>query len=149
VNYAAAISLRQQAVCRYALPEGLPRGLEPGGPAPVWSCQRSITGSVSAEGLVEVNGHVEGDVHCTSLFISPKAAINGGVEAERVVVNGRRPELTPPGGGFFVRGRTIERAVTSAYQGNRPMADQAPPRGHIQMLKVEIGKVVALFATQV
>ena len=48
-----------------------------------------ITGSVSAEGLVEVNGHVEGDVHCTSLFISPKAAINGGVEAERVVVNGR------------------------------------------------------------
>ena len=48
-----------------------------------------ITGSVSAEGLVEVNGHVEGDVHCTSLFISPKGAINGGVEAERVVVNGR------------------------------------------------------------
>ena len=31
MNYAAAISLRQQAVCRYALPEGLPRGLEPGG----------------------------------------------------------------------------------------------------------------------
>lgn len=48
-----------------------------------------ITGSVSAEGLVEVNGHIEGDVHCTSLFVSPKAAINGGVEADRVVVNGR------------------------------------------------------------
>jgi cytoskeletal protein CcmA (bactofilin family) len=48
-----------------------------------------ITGSVSAEGLVEVNGHIEGDVHCTSLFISPKASINGGVEADRVVVNGR------------------------------------------------------------
>ena len=31
MNYVAAISLRQQAVCRYALPEGLPRGLEPGG----------------------------------------------------------------------------------------------------------------------
>ena len=31
MNYAAAISLRQQAVCRYALPEDLPRGLEPGG----------------------------------------------------------------------------------------------------------------------
>jgi cytoskeletal protein CcmA (bactofilin family) len=48
-----------------------------------------IRGSVSAEGLVEVNGHIEGDVHCTSLFVSPKAAINGGVEADRVVVNGR------------------------------------------------------------
>jgi cytoskeletal protein CcmA (bactofilin family) len=48
-----------------------------------------ITGSVSAEGLIEVNGHIDGDVHCTSLFVSPKAVINGGVEADRVVVNGR------------------------------------------------------------
>ena len=48
-----------------------------------------ITGSVSADGLVEVNGHIDGDVHCTSLFVSPKAVINGGVEADRVVVNGR------------------------------------------------------------
>jgi cytoskeletal protein CcmA (bactofilin family) len=48
-----------------------------------------IRGSVSAQGFVEVNGQIEGDVHCTSLFISPRAAINGGVEADRVVVNGR------------------------------------------------------------
>ena len=48
-----------------------------------------IKGSVSADGLVEVNGNIEGDVHCTSLFVSPKAVINGGVEADRVVVNGR------------------------------------------------------------
>jgi cytoskeletal protein CcmA (bactofilin family) len=48
-----------------------------------------IKGSVSAQGLVEINGQIEGDVHCTSLFISPKAAIKGGVEADRVVVNGR------------------------------------------------------------
>jgi cytoskeletal protein CcmA (bactofilin family) len=48
-----------------------------------------IRGSVSADGLVEVNGNIEGDVHCTSLFVSPKAVINGGVEADRVVVNGR------------------------------------------------------------
>jgi cytoskeletal protein CcmA (bactofilin family) len=48
-----------------------------------------IIGSVSAEGLVEVNGYVEGDLHCTSLVVSPKALIHGGVEAERVVVNGR------------------------------------------------------------
>jgi len=48
-----------------------------------------IVGSVTAEGLVEVNGHIEGDLHCTSLVVSPKASISGGVEADRVVVNGR------------------------------------------------------------
>ena len=48
-----------------------------------------IVGSVTAEGLVEVNGHIEGDLHCTSLVISPQASIAGGVEADRVVVNGR------------------------------------------------------------
>jgi cytoskeletal protein CcmA (bactofilin family) len=48
-----------------------------------------IKGSVSAQGLVEVNGQIEGDVHCTSLFVSPQAAINGGVEADHIVVNGR------------------------------------------------------------
>lgn len=48
-----------------------------------------IVGSVTAEGLVEVNGHIEGDLHCTSLVVSPKASINGGVEADKVVVNGR------------------------------------------------------------
>ena len=48
-----------------------------------------IVGSVTAEGLVEVNGHIEGDLHCTSLVISPKASIVGGVEADRIVVNGR------------------------------------------------------------
>jgi cytoskeletal protein CcmA (bactofilin family) len=48
-----------------------------------------IVGSVTAEGLVEVNGQIEGDLHCTSLVVSPKAWIKGGVRAERVVVNGR------------------------------------------------------------
>jgi cytoskeletal protein CcmA (bactofilin family) len=48
-----------------------------------------IVGSVTAEGLVEVNGHIEGDLHCTSLSVWPKASISGGVEADRVVVNGR------------------------------------------------------------
>jgi cytoskeletal protein CcmA (bactofilin family) len=48
-----------------------------------------IVGSVTAEGLVEVNGHIEGDLHCTSLVVSPKASIAGGVEADQIIVNGR------------------------------------------------------------
>jgi cytoskeletal protein CcmA (bactofilin family) len=48
-----------------------------------------IVGNVTAEGLVEVNGQIEGDVHCTSLIVSPKAQIVGSITAEHVVVNGR------------------------------------------------------------
>jgi cytoskeletal protein CcmA (bactofilin family) len=48
-----------------------------------------ITGSVTAEGLVEVNGQIDGDLSCTSLFVSPKASITGGVQANRVVVDGK------------------------------------------------------------
>jgi cytoskeletal protein CcmA (bactofilin family) len=48
-----------------------------------------IVGNVSADGLVEVNGQIEGDVRCTSLVISSNAQIVGSVTAERVVVNGR------------------------------------------------------------
>jgi cytoskeletal protein CcmA (bactofilin family) len=48
-----------------------------------------IVGSVTAEGLVEVNGQIEGDLHCTSLVVSPKASIWGGIQAEKIVVNGR------------------------------------------------------------
>ena len=35
-----------------------------------------IVGSVTAEGLVEVNGQIEGDLYCTSLVVSPKASIS-------------------------------------------------------------------------
>ena len=47
-----------------------------------------IVGNVTAEGLLEVDGQIEGDVHCTSLIVSPKAQIVGRITAERVVVNG-------------------------------------------------------------
>jgi cytoskeletal protein CcmA (bactofilin family) len=48
-----------------------------------------IIGTVTAEGLVEVNGHIEGDLHCSSLVVSPKASLIGGIEADKVVVDGR------------------------------------------------------------
>src|SRR3974390_3125228 len=47
-----------------------------------------IVGSVTAEGLVEVNGQIDGELHCTSLIIAPGAQVNGTVAAERVVVDG-------------------------------------------------------------
>jgi cytoskeletal protein CcmA (bactofilin family) len=48
-----------------------------------------IVGDVTAEGLIEVNGQIEGNLRCTSLIISPSAHILGSISAERVVVNGR------------------------------------------------------------
>ena len=48
-----------------------------------------ILGHVTADGLVEVNGQIEGDLHCTSLIVSPKAQVVGSITAEQVVVNGR------------------------------------------------------------
>ena len=36
-----------------------------------------IVGRVTAEGLVEVNGQIEGELHCTSLLISHKGYIKG------------------------------------------------------------------------
>ena len=48
-----------------------------------------IVGSVTAEGLVEVNGQIDGELHCTSLVIARGAHVNGIVVAERVVVVGK------------------------------------------------------------
>jgi cytoskeletal protein CcmA (bactofilin family) len=48
-----------------------------------------IVGSVTAEGLVEVSGQIDGELHCTSLVIARGAHVNGIVAAERVVVDGK------------------------------------------------------------
>src|SRR6476620_5892008 len=49
----------------------------------------TIVGSVTAEGLVEVNRQIDGELHCTSLVIARGADVNGIVVAERVVVDGK------------------------------------------------------------
>ena len=61
-----------------------------------------IVGSVTAEGLVEVNGQIEGEIHCTSLVIARGAHINGTVAAERVVVDGK-VEGPIQGGDVFLK----------------------------------------------
>src|SRR4029450_5776686 len=48
-----------------------------------------IVGSVSADGAVQVNGQIDGDLNCTSITVSPKALITGAVKARNVVINGK------------------------------------------------------------
>jgi cytoskeletal protein CcmA (bactofilin family) len=43
-----------------------------------------ILGNVTTEGLIEINGQIEGDLHCTSLIVSPKGRIVGSITAEQV-----------------------------------------------------------------
>jgi cytoskeletal protein CcmA (bactofilin family) len=48
-----------------------------------------IVGSVTAEGLVEVHGQIEGELHGTSLVIAKGAHVAGTVNAQRIVVDGQ------------------------------------------------------------
>ena len=54
-----------------------------------------IVGSVTAEGLIEVNGQIEGEIHCTSLVVSRGAHVSGTIAAERVV-SGRHRRRSDP-----------------------------------------------------
>ena len=47
-----------------------------------------IEGNVSAEGLVEVHGEIQGELNCTALHVSEKGRITGTITSENVVVNG-------------------------------------------------------------
>ena len=48
-----------------------------------------IVGSVTADGLVWVDGQIDGQLHCTFLVIDRGAHISGTVAAERIVVDGK------------------------------------------------------------
>ena len=47
-----------------------------------------IVGSVTAEGLVEVHGKIEGELHGTSLVVAKGAHVAGAITAQRIVVDG-------------------------------------------------------------
>ncbi|MFY9639859.1 MAG: polymer-forming cytoskeletal protein [Rhodomicrobium sp.] len=49
----------------------------------------TVTGNVLSRGEVQVDGNIQGDVHCSSLIVGEKAQITGGIVAEDVVVRGR------------------------------------------------------------
>jgi len=48
-----------------------------------------VVGNIEAEGSVELNGQIEGELHCTVLFISHTAEVTGTVDADRVIVDGK------------------------------------------------------------
>src|SRR4029078_5460099 len=49
----------------------------------------TITGNVPSKGEIQVDGEIQGDIHCNSLLLGDKSQVRGEVVAERIVV--RRP----------------------------------------------------------
>jgi cytoskeletal protein CcmA (bactofilin family) len=82
-----------------------------------------IVGSVTAEGLVEVNGQIEGELHCTPLVIAREAHVTGTVAAERVVVDGK------------VEGPIQGGEVVLKSQAHVVGAVGAPQRCHLQLVQ--------------
>lgn len=48
----------------------------------------SVTGNIVSKGEVQIEGEIQGDIHCSSLIIGDKAQVTGGVVADDVVVRG-------------------------------------------------------------
>jgi cytoskeletal protein CcmA (bactofilin family) len=48
-----------------------------------------IAGNVTSKGEIQVDGEIQGDVHCGSLLLGDKSQVSGSVVAEDVVVRGR------------------------------------------------------------
>jgi cytoskeletal protein CcmA (bactofilin family) len=48
-----------------------------------------ITGNVTSNSELQIDGHVHGDVHCTTLVLGETSEIKGNVVAEDVVIRGR------------------------------------------------------------
>ncbi|WP_069094043.1 bactofilin family protein [Methyloligella halotolerans] len=48
----------------------------------------TIVGNVTSKGEIQVDGEIQGDVHCVSLLLGEKSRVIGGVVADDVVVRG-------------------------------------------------------------
>ena len=49
----------------------------------------TITGNVTSEDEIQLDGHVQGDIHCVALLLGESANVEGNVTADDVVIRGR------------------------------------------------------------
>ncbi|MCW5723805.1 MAG: polymer-forming cytoskeletal protein [Maricaulaceae bacterium] len=76
----------------------------------ILSADMVLTGSISSEGEVQLDGAVDGDVRAGSLIIGEEASVKGEVTAETVVIRGR---VTGS-----VRARQVQLASTARIEGD-------------------------------
>jgi cytoskeletal protein CcmA (bactofilin family) len=70
----------------------------------------TITGNVTSNGELHLNGQIQGDVHCVALVLGENAQLKGGVVAEDVMVRGHLIGS--------VRALTVVLQSTSHVEGN-------------------------------
>jgi cytoskeletal protein CcmA (bactofilin family) len=49
----------------------------------------TIVGNVTSKGEINLDGHVEGDIHCVALVLGENSSLEGNVAADDVVIRGR------------------------------------------------------------
>jgi cytoskeletal protein CcmA (bactofilin family) len=49
----------------------------------------TIVGNVTSKGEINLDGHVEGDIHCVALVLGENSSVEGNVAADDVVIRGR------------------------------------------------------------
>ncbi|MEQ9643792.1 MAG: polymer-forming cytoskeletal protein [Alphaproteobacteria bacterium] len=64
-----------------------PRGGASGAPSLI-SNNLTVTGNMKTEGEIQIDGTIEGDVHCGALTVGEKASITGEIVADRIIVHG-------------------------------------------------------------
>jgi len=74
------------------------------------STDLTITGSISSEGEVQLDGTVDGDISAGSLTIGEEASVNGEVHCETLVVRGRV--------NGSIRARQVQLASTARIEGD-------------------------------
>jgi cytoskeletal protein CcmA (bactofilin family) len=101
----------------------------------------TITGNVTSKGEVQVDGEIQGDIHCSSLLIGEKSHVRGEIVAEEVVVRGRvvgsikglRITLQGPShveGDIFHQSLAIEQGAYfegKSRRSDNPMAEMKAP----------------------
>jgi len=101
----------------------------------------TITGNVTSKGEIQVDGEIQGDIHCGSLLLGDKSQVTGSVIAEDVVVRGRvvgsirglRVTLQAQShveGDIFHQSLAIEQGAYFEGKSRRtddPLADVKPP----------------------
>lgn len=70
----------------------------------------TVTGNMKTEGEIQIDGSIEGDVHCGALTVGEKASITGEIVADRIIVHG-----TVSG---RIRARQVQLATTAHVIGD-------------------------------
>lgn len=76
----------------------------------ILSSDLAVTGSISSDGEVQLDGSVEGDIRAGSVTIGEKSVVKGEVIADTIIVRGKVVGK--------IRGRQIQLAATARIEGD-------------------------------